>query len=90
MTVLVLDRVPVSGQQDIKVDATFKSPAPVKKDYNDHRGTHLWELPVEPEQEKKVAFGYRITSPKDRPVVFFEPSQAQLDELYRFGASTKF
>ena len=74
VTVLVLDRVPVSGQQDIKVEATFKAPAPAKKDYNDRRGTNLWELAVDPDQEKKVAFGYRVTSPKDRPVVYFEQS----------------
>ena len=83
-------RVPVSGQQDIKVEATFKAPQTKTKDYNDRRGSNLWELAVDPDQEKKVAFGYRITSPKDRPVVFFEPSQAELDAIYRFGASTKF
>ncbi len=75
---LVLDRVPVSGQQDIKVEATFKAPQPKTKDYNDRRGTNLWELAVDPDQEKKVAFGYRITSPKDRPVVFFEQDLAAI------------
>ena len=85
ITVHVLDRVPVSAQQDIKVEATYKT-SPTKKDTNDRRGTSLWELPMEPDQEKKVAFGYRVTSPPDKRVRYFEltPEQIMQQNVLRY------
>lgn len=84
----VIDRMPVPMHQDIKVDFTVtKGGEPTMKDVNDRRGTMLWQMSAAPDEEKSLAFGYRITGPKDKPLQYQVFSD---DDVFRFGATTKF
>ncbi len=85
VAVQVLDRIPVSMQQDIKVDATFK-PQPTKKDFNDRRGTLAWDMTLAPDQETQIAFGYKVTAPAGKPMQYRElsPQQIQQNNQVRF------
>lgn len=79
VAVQVLDRVPVSMQQDIKVDATFR-PQPTKKDYNDRRGTIAWDMTLNPDQETQIAFGYKVTAPAGKPMQYRELTDQQIGQ----------
>ena len=67
MTVTVLDQVPVSQNQDIKVELIAKVP-PSRKDPDDKRGVLAWDVKVEPDEEKQIEFGYRVSWPADKRV----------------------
>ncbi len=86
----VIDRVPVARHQDIKVDFLMdKGPQPSAKDINGRRGVMLWAMKTGADEEKQIAFGYRITSPGDKQIAYFEPNAANM-EVFRFGAATRF
>jgi uncharacterized protein (TIGR02231 family) len=84
--VQVLDRVPVAAHQEIKVDVQIRNPQPTKRDHNDRRGTLLWDLLLAPDEEKSVAFGYKVTSPVEKPIVYRDLSPEQIN----LGARTRF
>jgi hypothetical protein len=94
----VIDRVPVAMHQDIKVDfAISKGPQPSAKDVNGRRGVMMWVMKTEADEEKQLAFGYRITSPADKALNYNEQGgglagRDRLDKAreFRFGASTRF
>jgi uncharacterized protein (TIGR02231 family) len=67
MTVAVLDQIPVSQNQDIKVELIAKT-APTRKDPDDKRGVMAWDIKLEPNEEKQVEFGYRVSWPADKRV----------------------
>ncbi len=67
MTVAVLDQIPVSQNQDIKVELIAKAP-PTRKDPDDKRGVMAWDLKLEPNEEKQIEFGYRVSWPADKRV----------------------
>ena len=87
----VLDRIPVAKHQDIKVDFTMdKGPQPSAKDVNGRRGVMLWAMKTAADEETQLSFGYRITSPADKPIAYLEPSAFDQTQIFRFGASTRF
>jgi uncharacterized protein (TIGR02231 family) len=65
---VVLDQVPVSANQDIKVEMTGK--APTKQNVDDKRGVVVWEGKLEPDQEQTIAFGYRVSWPSAKSVIY--------------------
>jgi uncharacterized protein (TIGR02231 family) len=65
----VRDQVPVSLNQDIKVELIGKS-APTKRDVDDVRGVLAWESKVEPDAEATVEFGYRVSWPSAKKVQY--------------------
>lgn len=67
MTVAVLDQIPVSQNQDIKVELIAKA-QPTRKDPDDKRGVMVWDLKLEPNEEKQIEFGYRVSWPADKRV----------------------
>lgn len=67
MTVAVLDQIPVSQNQDIKVELIAKA-QPTRKDPDDKRGVMAWDLKLEPNEEKQIEFGYRVSWPADKRV----------------------
>ena len=69
LAVTVLDQVPVSRSQDIKVEATGRT-APSKRDVEDERGVLAWEMKLEPDEEKSIDFGYRVVWPSGKNVVY--------------------
>jgi uncharacterized protein (TIGR02231 family) len=69
LAVTVLDQLPVSQNADIKVELIGKT-APTKRDLDDKRGVLAWELKLEPDEEKIIEFGYRVTWPAAKRVVY--------------------
>jgi uncharacterized protein (TIGR02231 family) len=65
--VVVMDQIPVSQHQDIKVELTGKQ-SPSRRDIEDKRGTLAWDLKLEPDQEALVEFGWRIQWPAARKI----------------------
>ncbi len=69
MTVTVYDQVPVSANQDIKVEYTGKA-TPSKQNVEDKRGVMTFEVKMEPEEEKVLDFGYRVTWPAAKSIIY--------------------
>ena len=69
IAVTVLDQIPVSQNNDIKVELLGKT-APTKRNVDDKRGVLAWEMKVAPDEEKVVEFGYRTTWPAAKKVTY--------------------
>jgi len=69
IAISVLDHMPVSKQQDIKVELTGKTP-PTRRDIDDKRGILGWESTLQPDEERQIDFGYRISWPAGKGVVY--------------------
>jgi uncharacterized protein (TIGR02231 family) len=67
--VTVIDQIPVSQNADIKVELVAKT-APSKRDLEDKRGILAWELKLDADEEKAVEFGYRVSWPSARKIVY--------------------
>jgi uncharacterized protein (TIGR02231 family) len=66
---VVLDQVPISLNEEIKV--TLLGPTkPTKRNIDDKRGVIAFESKLEPEQERVIEFGYRVTWPGKRPIIY--------------------
>ncbi len=65
----VFDQIPVSKNQDIKVELTGKTP-PTRQNVDDKRGVLAWDGKLEPDQEQVVEFGYRVSWPSAKSVVY--------------------
>jgi uncharacterized protein (TIGR02231 family) len=67
--VAVIDQIPVSQNADIKVELIGKT-APNKRDLDDKRGILAWEMKLEPDEERLVDFGYRVTWPAAKRILY--------------------
>ncbi len=67
--VTVLDQLPVSQNQDIKVEYVGKA-QPTKTNIEDKRGVMSFETKLEPDEEKVLDYGYRITWPGTKSIIF--------------------
>ncbi len=65
----VIDQMPASRNEAIKVEIMGR-PAPSKKDWEERRGVLAWELKLEPGREETIDFGYRVTWPGSKTVVY--------------------
>jgi uncharacterized protein (TIGR02231 family) len=93
MDVQVVDRMPVSAQDEIKVDFSVTAgPQPAAVEGENKRGLFRWDLKAGPDEEQKLVYGYRVTSPVDRKVHYRALTAAQVDQtqVFRFGGGTKF
>lgn len=68
LSLLVLDQIPVSANQDIKVE--LNGEAPSKQNVDDKRGVVAWEGVLQPDQEKTIAFGYRVSWPSAKSIIY--------------------
>ena len=68
MPFTVIDQVPVSQQQDIKVDLVAR-PAPTRQNVEDKRGIVAWDGKIEPDEERVIDHGYRVTWPGAKGIV---------------------
>ncbi len=62
----VVDRIPVSAQEAVKVENLSIDPAPVKNE----EGVLTWELPVDPGGSAVIAVSWRVTFPRDQELIF--------------------
>jgi uncharacterized protein (TIGR02231 family) len=67
--VTVLDRVPVSANQDIKVDYTGRT-APTKTNFLEKRGVNSFEQKLEPDEERILELGYKISWPAAKSIIY--------------------
>lgn len=67
--VRVLDRVPVSQNQDIKVEYTGRS-APANANFEDKRGVMNFDAKLEPDEEKVLEYGYKISWPAAKSIIY--------------------
>ncbi|MCL4765965.1 MAG: mucoidy inhibitor MuiA family protein [Hyphomicrobiaceae bacterium] len=65
----VLDQVPASLNQEIKVELIGRA-APTRRDVDDKRGVLAWEDKLAPDEERVIEFGYRITWPAAKNITF--------------------
>jgi uncharacterized protein (TIGR02231 family) len=65
----VFDQIPVSENQEVKVDLISKT-VPTKQNVDDKRGVLSWETKLEPDQEQVIEFGYRVSWPAAKSVVY--------------------
>ena len=66
---VVHDQVPVSQHQDIKVDLIGPT-APTRQGIEDKRSVIAFESKLDPEEERVIEFGYRVTWPGTRPIIY--------------------
>jgi uncharacterized protein (TIGR02231 family) len=67
--VAVIDQIPVSQNADIKIELIGKT-APSKRDLDDKRGILAWEMKLEPDEERLVDFGYRVSWPAAKRILY--------------------
>ncbi len=65
----IMDQIPVSQQQDIKVELVTKT-QPTRRDIEDRRGVLAWDSTMAPDEEKVLDFGYRVTWPAAKKVQY--------------------
>ncbi len=65
----VVDQIPVSNNQEIKVELLAR-PQPTKRDIEDKRGVMAWEDRLAPEEEKAIELGWRVSWPAAKSVVY--------------------
>jgi len=69
IAVTVYDQIPASENQDIKVELLART-APSKQNVDDKRGVLIWEMKLEPDQEQIIDFGYRVSWPSGKSIVY--------------------
>ena len=69
MPVTLHDQMPYATHEDISVEMLPGSTKPSERNVDRKRGVLAWNDDVEAGQEKVINFGYRITRPKDKPIV---------------------
>jgi uncharacterized protein (TIGR02231 family) len=65
----VIDQIPASENQDIKVELVGPT-APTRKDIGDKRGVIAFDSKLEPEEERVIEFGYRVIWPGARAIIY--------------------
>jgi uncharacterized protein (TIGR02231 family) len=67
--VTILDRIPVSQNDEIKVEYTGRA-TPTTQNVDDKRGVIAFEAKLDPDEEKILEYGYRITWPASKSIVY--------------------
>lgn len=65
----VLDQIPVSQNQEIKVELAGPT-APTRQDVDDKRGLLAFDSKLEPDQERVIEFGYRVIWPAAKSIIY--------------------
>lgn len=69
IAISVQDSIPTSRQQDIKVELIGKTP-PTRRDVDEKRGVLAWEALLQPDEERQIEFGYRVSWPAGKRVIY--------------------
>jgi uncharacterized protein (TIGR02231 family) len=65
----VLDQIPVAQNDAIKIELQGRT-VPTRRDVEDKRGVLAWDMALTPDEEKAVEFGYRVTWPGAKRVIY--------------------
>ena len=63
----IQDNLPVSNNKDITVDISARPP-PTRRDLDDRRGVVAWEDKLDPDQEKIIEYGWKISWPTGKQI----------------------
>lgn len=63
------DQIPVSQNESIKVELLGRV-APAKRDVDNRRGVLAWTFKLEPDEERVVDYGYRVSWPADKRITY--------------------
>jgi uncharacterized protein (TIGR02231 family) len=69
INVTILDRIPVSQNDEIKVEYTGRA-TPTAQNVDDRRGVVAFESKLDPDEEKIMEYGYRISWPASKSIVY--------------------
>ena len=69
LTIHILESIPVSRTDKIKVEDLKIKPEPTEKDYQDREGVHRWSFDLEPKAVKQIDVSFVVSYPKDEPVL---------------------
>jgi uncharacterized protein (TIGR02231 family) len=61
----ILDNIPISKTDKIKVNELKITPDPIEKNYLDREGVMLWEYKLDPEERQEINIEFVVTYPKD-------------------------
>ncbi|HML28688.1 MAG TPA: DUF4139 domain-containing protein, partial [Hyphomicrobium sp.] len=67
--ITILDRVPVSQNDDIKVEMTGRA-SPTTTNVDEKRGVIAFQSRLEPDEEKILEYGYRVSWPASKSIVY--------------------
>ncbi len=65
----ILDQIPVSRTDKVKIEEISFSDQPIKKEKN---GIIKWQFAMKPGEKKKINFSFSITVPKEMEAAFFK------------------
>jgi uncharacterized protein (TIGR02231 family) len=65
----ILDRIPVSQNDEIKVEYTGRA-TPTTQNVEDKRGVIAFDAKLDPDEEKILEYGYRISWPASKSIVY--------------------
>ena len=66
---VIHDQIPVANNQEIKIELLAK-PLPTKRDIDDKRGVLAWEDRLNPDEEKAIELGWRVSWPAAKSLVY--------------------
>ncbi|MES0363512.1 MAG: DUF4139 domain-containing protein, partial [Desulfobacteria bacterium] len=69
LTMNILDNVPVSRTDRIKVEDMKIKPEPTKRNYQDKEGVLLWSFDLKPKEVKEIDVSFVVSYPKDEHVL---------------------
>ena len=69
VVVRIEDRLPVSENDEVKVEVLPGSAPPTEQDVRDRRGVQAWTLSMKPNSDQSLAFGWRVSWPKEKDLV---------------------
>ena len=64
----IIERIPVSGHEDIEIKPMSGATRPSRVDIDDKSGVQAWDVTLKPGAERVINFGYEISWPKDRDI----------------------
>ncbi len=67
--IAVLDRLPISQNEEIKVDYTG-SVTPTKQNLDEKRGVMRFDVRLEPDEERALEYGYRVSWPAAKSIIY--------------------
>ncbi len=70
VTLRILDQLPVSANDEIKVVMASDATVPTVTDVDDKRGVLAWDLPLTPGQEAVIALGYQVSWPTGKNLTY--------------------
>jgi uncharacterized protein (TIGR02231 family) len=71
MEITVVDQIPVTEDEHIKVEVAKDSKVPTARDYEKKKGVFSWVSTLNPEEKISFRFGYSVTAPEGIQVVGF-------------------